>query len=214
MSEDRTFIEHYPAGSRLRSRVYEAWLSLGLTRYLKRRRVKFMDQLLQGALSQAKTVIEVGCGSGRDYVKLTEGALPQIYGLDIFDAGLRQPNFTFVQGDLEAIPFPDRFFDVALSFGVLEHVEPMEKLSRGIKEITRVSKSYCIAVPCMATRLEPHHWEYRWQLKPPNSRQVNLNYLSDQAWRCFEGFDGANTARFDYIPGLITTLMIYKLPTQ
>lgn len=46
----------------------------------------------------------------------------------------------------------------------------------------------------------------------PNSRQVNVNYLSDQAWRCFEGFDGAKTARFDYIPGLITTLMIYKAP--
>jgi len=169
-----------------------------------------MDHLLRGAISQADTILEVGCGFGRDFVKSMDSSPAHIYGLDPFDSGLRQSNFTFVQGDVAEIPFEDGYFDVTLSLGVLEHIEPTEKLTVGIREIARVSKNYCMVVPCISTRFEPHFWEYRWQLKKPNDRQVNVNYLSDRAWTRFEGFTGASTVRFDYIPGLITTLMIYK----
>jgi SAM-dependent methyltransferase len=210
MSENSEFIKHYPPSSPFRAWAYEKWLSLGITRFLKTRRVRFMDQLLDGAISKASTIMEVGCGSGRDFVKLMQPAPAHIYGLDLFDAGLRQPNFTFVQGDVANIPFEDGYFDVTVSMGVLEHIEPMEKLAAGIREIARVSRRFCIGVPCIATRFEPHFWEYRWQLKRPNTRQLNVNYLSDQAWTSFQGFAGTKTCRFDYIPGLITTLMIYK----
>ncbi len=211
MSENKEFIKRYSTGSRARDWCYDKWLSLGVTKALKRRRVNFVDTLLGGALSNASTILEIGCGSGRDFVKAMAGSKAHIYGIDPFDAGIVQPNFTFIKGDIVQIPYADKFFDVTLSFGVLEHIEPFEKLSLGIKEMARVSKRYCMIVPCIATRLEPHHWEYRWQLKSPNDRQLHLNYLSDAAWLQFYGFNNAKTVRFNYLPGLITSLMIYSL---
>jgi ubiquinone/menaquinone biosynthesis C-methylase UbiE len=142
-------------------------------------------------------------------VKLLKEDPVHLWGLDPFDAGLKQSNFTFVQGDMVSIPFEDKYFNAVVSFGVLEHIEPFEKLAAGIKEMVRVSKKFCMVVPSISTRFEPHQWEYRWQLKKPNDRQLHLYYLSDAAWLNFEGFKGAKTVRFDYIPGLITCLMIY-----
>ena len=45
MSENSEFIKHYPPSSPFRAWAYEKWLSLGITRFLKTRRVRFMDQL-------------------------------------------------------------------------------------------------------------------------------------------------------------------------
>ena len=209
VSENSEFIKKYSTGSKARDWFYEKWLSLGITKTLKRRRVEFVDSVLGGALSNARTILEIGCGSGRDFVKSMANSKAHIYGLDPFNAGIVQPNFTFIEGDIAEIPYPDQFFDVTLSFGVLEHIEPFEKLSLGIKEMARVSKRYCMIVPCIATRFEPHQWEYRWQLKRPNDRQLHLNYLSDAAWLQFEGFKNARTVRFSYVPGLITSVLIY-----
>jgi ubiquinone/menaquinone biosynthesis C-methylase UbiE len=209
MSEDAEFIKHYPPGSRLKGWAYEKWLSLGITKALKQRRMRFMDGLLDGALSRPGKILEVGCGSGRDFVKFMKDSPAEVYGLDPFDAGIRQPNFTFVQGDMISIPYPDHHFDAVLSIGVMEHIEPFEKLSLGIKEMVRVSKRYCMIVPSIATRFDPHFWEYRWQLKKANDYQLHLHYLSDAAWLNFEGFRGGKIQRYDYIPGLITCLMIY-----
>jgi len=138
-----------------------------------------------------------------------EGRSCQLYGLDPFDAGIRQANFQFICGDMDHIPFPDKFFDVTLSFGVMEHIEPFEKLSAGIKEMVRVGKQYCMVVPCISTRFEPHCWKYKWQMKSGINYPEDVNYMSDAAWTKFEGFKGAKVARFDYIPLLITNLMIY-----
>lgn len=117
--------------------------------------MSYVDSLLGGALSNAGTILEIGCGSGRDFVKAMAGSKAHIYGLDPFDSGIQQDNFTFIQGDFVQIPYPDKFSDVTLSFGVLEHIEPLEKLSLGIKEMARVSKRYCMIVPCIATRIDP-----------------------------------------------------------
>jgi SAM-dependent methyltransferase len=210
MSEqDAAFIGQYPLGSKVRMWGYAKWLSLGITKALKRRRIDFMDGLLGSALSRPGKILEVGCGSGRDFVRCMSDSPAQIYGLDPFDAGIKQRNFTFVQGDMISIPFADNDFDAVISIGVMEHIEPFEKLSAGIKEMVRVGKKYCMVVPSIATRIEPHFLEYRWQLKRANSYQLNLNYLSDAAWTKFEGFSEAKIARYDYIPGLVTCLMIY-----
>lgn len=131
--------------------------------------------------------------------------------MDVDKYDIQQANVRFIHGDAERIDFPDRYFDVLVSIGVLEHIEPIEKLCRVITEMRRVSKSYCVMVPSMGTILEPHTMRLRWQLRDRNKKPTigNLNYYSDEVWTKFEGFRGAQTRRFWSIPCLSQGLAIF-----
>ncbi|KUK77282.1 MAG: Methyltransferase type 11 [candidate division WS6 bacterium 34_10] len=98
--------------------------------------------------------------------------------------------------------------------GVLEHIEPIEKLCKVVSEIDRVFKEYCVVVPCINTVLEPHLKSLRWQLRDYNKKRriegVGVNYFSDDAWLKFDGFKDASIKRFWYIPGILLNIMIYK----
>jgi ubiquinone/menaquinone biosynthesis C-methylase UbiE len=133
-------------------------------------------------------------------------------GIDIAPQNIRQSNVTFLQMDAEATPFKDKSFDLTVSIGVLEHIEPIEKLSKVIAEIDRISKAYAIIVPNISTLLEPHTVDFFWQLRAGNKKKKYgaLNYFSDEAWLQFGGFSGAEIRRFAYIPGLIKNTVIVK----
>ena len=130
-----------------------------------------------------------------------------LYGIDVFDTGLAQDNFKLIIADAETIPFPDGWFDIVVSFGVLEHIEPIDKLDRVIKEIKRVAKKYCIVVPSISTVIEPHMLSPFWQLRHHNM-SWNLNYFSDEAWTKFSDFHDAKTKRTYYLSLLISNLMV------
>ena len=160
-----------------------------------------------------RRILEVGCANGKDFVTLVAGHDDlQIYGIDLVDKGLRQKNFTMIVGDAAQLDFPEDYFDVVLSFGVLEHVQPVEKLCRMIAEIDRVGKSYYNVVPAVSTLVEPHTSSILWQLRGRKRKTPHrsLNYYSDDAWLQFEGFRGASLKRFFHIPPFITNLVIYR----
>lgn len=184
--------------------IYPLWTSLAISRRLKERRVRLIDEFLDGALSRAGTVMEVGCSYGGDFLRFLAGRDIKLYGMDINRYDIAQDNVTFVHGDAEHIYFPDGHFDVLVSIGVLEHIEPIEKLCRVIKEMRRVSKAYCMIVPSMGTILEPHTMRFLWQIRDRNKKYAIgcLNFYSDEAWTNFEGFREAHTRRFWSIPGL------------
>lgn len=191
----------------------------GAVKRLSARRLRIVDQLLARRLlannSQAIRILEVGCATGKDFVRFFEGRPDRrITGLDLRDYGLRQDNFTMVRGDAAQMPFPDGHFDVTVSFGVLEHVAPIEKLSQAIKEIARVSKSYVVVVPSVSTLVEPHVARPIWQLRDHVRKPLypgTLLYLSDEAWLAFEGFAGARSVHFAHVPLVVTNLAIYKI---
>ncbi len=161
----------------------------------------------------AKRVLEVGCANGQDFVTLfKDRENVEIYGLDLVDYQIQQDNFTFILGDAEYLDYPDNYFDVTISIGVFEHIQPMEKLCRAIAEIDRVSKSYCVIVPSIGTVLEPHAAELFWHIRDHNkkSKRDNLNYFSDESWLKFYGFNDASLRSFWYMPPLIKNLVIYK----
>ena len=184
--------------------------------YLKKRRFAAVNNALNGRLtntSRAQRVIEIGVGYGVDFVKIAAAnAMLELYGLDIEDNSVGE-QFTFVKGDADNIVYPDNYFDIAVSFGVLEHIQPIEKLAAAIRELTRVSCSYCVVVPAVSTFFEPHMASFFWQLRDRNKKPRHpvgwLNYFSDEAWLQFEGFAGASTKRIKYMP-CVTQLLIYK----
>lgn len=190
------------------------------------RRFRMIDDLVNGFISkdhpQPVHILDIGCYIGKDFVKFLKGRADiHLYGLDIIDAGLRQENFDLIIGDASQIPFPDLFFDLSLSIGVLEHIVPMEKLSRAVSEINRVSKSHISIMPSNGTLIEPHMARFFWHLQDgnrhirPGARQFDhLIYMSDEAWKSFKGFKDAKTKRYWHIPLLINNLVVYKINSE
>jgi SAM-dependent methyltransferase len=67
--------------------------------------------------------LEVGCGNGAFLARLAE-ARPdvELAGVDIVDLGVALPRFTFYLGQLEAIDFGARRFDLVYCSNLIEHV--------------------------------------------------------------------------------------------
>lgn len=92
-------------------------------------------------LPQGK-VLDVGCGSGRDY-QLLQGKYDYT-GVD-YSTGLltvakqKFPKAIFVEGDILNLPFEENAFDGFWAVASLLHI-PKEKITRALGEIKRVVK--------------------------------------------------------------------------
>lgn len=96
-----------------------------------------------------RSILEVGCNRGINLLALRHllGDKVKIQGVEPneYAAGLaRDQGFTIYDGAIYKLPFPDNYFDLVFTNGVLIHV-PLEKLSSAIKEMYRVSKHYLLA---------------------------------------------------------------------
>ena len=90
-----------------------------------------LKSLLGGAAARAVaryipaggSCLEVGCGNGAFLARLAE-ARPdvELAGVDIVDLGVALPRFTFYPGQLEAIDFGTRRFDLVYCSNLIEHV--------------------------------------------------------------------------------------------
>lgn len=194
---------------------YTYYKKSSLARLPKKRRYQKMCDVLQGVMSQTERdirIADIGCAHGSDFIQFAlENPLWDVYGVDIVDSRVSEDDFKFIQADAASVDVPDKYFDLVVSTGVLEHVEPISKLQDAIKEISRISKSYCVIVPSLACIIEPHTLSLFWQIRDHNKKagRNTLNYFSDEAWLQFDGFAGAKVQRFSYLPG-ISNLMIYK----
>jgi len=195
--------------------MQEYWWSTSLSHYYKKRRFNKIVNLLNIDLEKDLNILDVGSATGKDFIKFLNGRKNlKITGVDIDKYTLEQDNVTQLLCDAQELSFPDKSFDITISIGLLEHIEPIEKISKILSEIDRVSKSYCLIVPCINTIIEPHLKSYRWQMRDRNHKKqindVGVNYLSDDAWTKFTNLNGAKTERLWYIPFLISNLIIYK----
>ena len=95
-----------------------------------------------------KTVLDIGAGplatiAARDFHCT-------VTNIDIFEDALRDAErdsdserITFEIGDATSLSYPDRSFDVVISYAVLHHIE-VDKRRKFIQEAYRVSKEKCI----------------------------------------------------------------------
>lgn len=90
-----------------------------------------------------KMILEIGVGSGTDHLQWARsGAI--CHGVDLTDAAINTTkkrlslygfNSELQRHDAEKIPYPDNYFDVVYSWGVIHHSEAPQKI---INEILRV----------------------------------------------------------------------------
>src|SRR4051794_33789359 len=97
------------------------------------------------AEAPGRRVLDHGCGAGRHAVLLAREGY-EVFGVDISPRGCRLTRERLrdagldghiTVGDMMALPYVDRSFDVVLSRGVITHGR-CEEVQRALREITRV----------------------------------------------------------------------------
>jgi ubiquinone/menaquinone biosynthesis C-methylase UbiE len=206
-----------PASRKFYKKLYPLWKSSSFAFLLKKRRFDYANKLMNGVFSTnfvpGIKILEIGCANGKDFIQFFKSnENVKLHGLDLKNYHINQNNFQMIIGNARNMPFPDKYFDITVSFGMLEHIENIENLCTVVREIDRISKTYCHFVPSITTPLEPHTVKLFWQLRYRKQQSFDrpLNYFSDSVWRRFEGFADSNVKKFWYIPLVIQDLVIYK----
>ena len=113
--------------------------------------IYLFDQLLKGTYDQCKSVIDVGCGGGRNIVYFLKNGY-QVYGMDR-EAGAidtvqmisqqlapDNPIENFVQANAEHLPFGDASFDLVICSAVLHFAKDKDNFEEMLHSIWRVLK--------------------------------------------------------------------------
>lgn len=194
-----------PAGIRERNSLEDRsarWINFKRfvdTTPARRRRYQLVCRLV--GLRPEHRVLDVGCGYGNSFEAFNEENV--IVGVDLYpNQRICKENFRYVMADAESLDdFADKAFDVVVCIGVLEHIQPLEKLRKVAHEIQRVGRAYVVVVPHFFTLIEPHNQLPLWQFYPnrlkssirrrlsvgsyqkdPGGEIPALNYLPKEAW--------------------------------
>jgi SAM-dependent methyltransferase len=103
----------------------------------------------------------------------------------------RYPGLTFVRTDGLTLPFPDRYFDVAVSWAVLEHVGDREQQRQFVSELVRVSRRFFLTTPNRWFPVELHTFLPVLHWLPQSAHQRVLRALGQDFW--------ASTANLDLL---------------
>jgi ubiquinone/menaquinone biosynthesis C-methylase UbiE len=104
----------------------------------------------EAGLAQARSVLEVGCGTGVIAEELVRTSSARVIGLDHDPAMLafaraRYSGVVHVRGDAHALPFPDRSFDIVVChYLLLWLADP----ARGVQEMMRVVRPAGCVLAC------------------------------------------------------------------
>jgi tellurite methyltransferase len=113
--------------------------------------IYLFDQLLKGRFDSCKTILDAGCGGGRNLVYFLQNGY-EVYGVDQSEeaiAGIKQlstllspqnsiDNFT-VAG-VEALPYGDDFFDLIICSAVLHFAHDEQHFDSMVRSLWRVLK--------------------------------------------------------------------------
>ena len=127
----------------------------------------WMTAALDYESGRGRDVLDVGCGQGIDLIRFAQ-ADAKVTGLDITPrhAELARAHLealgldgAVVEGDAEALPFPDRCFNIVTSNGVLHHTP---NIVQALAEIRRVLRPGGEARIILYNRRSAHFWLWQW----------------------------------------------------
>lgn len=178
------------------------------TSFWFRSRNRLIVQLLKAHFPGARTLLEIGCGTGYVLTGIRT-ALPelQVAGSELYTAGLRfasdrLPGVELYQMDCRRIPF-DAEFDVVCAFDVLEHVEEDEVALRQMHAATRPGGGILVSVP-------QHRW--LWSAGDDyahHKRRYTRRELTDKVQRA-----GFRVARVTSFVSLLLPVMMLSRSRQ
>jgi pseudaminic acid biosynthesis-associated methylase len=91
-------------------------------------------------------ILEVGCNLGNQLLALQQMGFTNLYGIEIISEIVEQsqsrlPSAKISEGSALQIPFPDGYFDLVFTAGVLIHIAPSD-LRAAMGEMRRCSKTW------------------------------------------------------------------------
>jgi ubiquinone/menaquinone biosynthesis C-methylase UbiE len=158
-------------------------------------------KVILDAIPSGSTVLDAGCGEGVISVMLAQkGCI--VTGVDISEPNIEsckeyakeeklEDKLTFLVGDMENLPVPDKSFDYVISSHVLEHIPDFHK---GVTEINRVARvGAVIAIP---TCLNPCAmvllgWDKYWTISRKSVYAIFLGFAR-VLWALVTGQEGVN----------------------
>ena len=103
-----------------------------------------LARMLARLLPDARSLLDVGCGQGYFLERVARRGL-RAYGCDVVDAAGLRPG-TYVQAEIDALPFRDGQFDVVTCSHTLEHVIDLPAAVRELRRVAR--RQLVVVVPC------------------------------------------------------------------
>jgi|SRR5579862_5598302 len=155
-----------------------------------------LNQRFLANLPRDARILEVGCNEGNQLCALREMGFHQLYGIEVQEYALRRARNRLDNGRLALatafeIPFPDGFFDLVFTSGVLIHIAPPD-LPKALGEIHRCAGAYI------------------WGLEYYSPQPMEVNYRGHQSllWKAdyaglyLELFGDLDPVRREQIPYL------------
>ena len=113
--------------------------------------IYLFDQLLKGRFDACKTVLDAGCGNGRNMIYFLQQHI-DVYGMDQDLAAIQEvrelahqlaphlPPDNFWVGLVEELPFSENHFDLVICSAVLHFARDQQHFDQMIRSIWRVLK--------------------------------------------------------------------------
>ncbi|WP_295648526.1 class I SAM-dependent methyltransferase [uncultured Mucilaginibacter sp.] len=113
--------------------------------------IYLFDQLLKGTYADVKTVLDAGCGGGRNLVYFLQNGY-QVYGIDPNQEAVEavkelsqmlapaNPASNFMVATSENLPFEDNYFDLVISSAVLHFAQSQTHFDAMLQSLWRVLK--------------------------------------------------------------------------
>lgn len=197
-------------------------------------------QMLRSLLTLAQptettTVLDVGvtCDQREDS-NFFEKLYPYIHNVTavgLEDAAFLEqdfPGLTYVKADGLSLPFPDKSFDLVVSFAVIEHVGDRQQQRAFVQELCRVGRSVYLTTPNRWYPVEFHsilplvHWlppvwfrrVLRWLGQDFWAKEENLNLLTRSELRAM--FPAAATVYYRpvWLLGLVSNLAFFGVQSR
>ena len=150
----RDFWEEIPCGTR---GIDLAPGTSGFFESLERQRDErepFIDDFARFGAQRERLVLEVGIGTGTDFIRFARGGA-HLHGLDLTHKAARLARARLdlegrrgnvLQGDAESLPYADDSFDYVYSWGVIHHTEDTERAAREIIRVVKPGGEVCVMV--------------------------------------------------------------------
>lgn len=147
----------------------------------------WLQALLSRHLGGARTVLDLGCGSGFTARRLSQGGLG-VVAVDSRPEGLRslagsRSGATAVQADATRLPFAEASFDAVVMLDVMEHTDD-SRLLREVRRVLRPGGVLFLTVPAM-----PWLWSQRDEAAGHRRRYTRTGLkrlLDDEGWELRE----------------------------
>jgi pseudaminic acid biosynthesis-associated methylase len=157
---------------------------------------KELNQRFLAGIPRNARILEVGCNEGNQLCVLQEMGFRRLYGIEIQDYALRKARARLENAHLALatafeIPYPDGFFDVVFTSGVLIHIAPAD-LPKALREIHRCAGGLIWGFEYYSA--QPMEVRYRGH--------PSLLWKADFARLYLDLFDDVDLVRMEQIPYL------------